>query len=90
MSRTITTIRGKDYPKSDKTKRATTPKDAPKSKTKKHFGFTSGTHSQFDKLTEKQKDGRNYPVKGKDYIKYGYGNGVSKSKKVKGYKKEIE
>lgn len=30
----------------------------------------------------------NYPVTGKDFIKYGYGNGSKK--KIKGYKKEID
>ena len=90
MSRTTTTIRGKEYPKNGKTKRVSTPKDAPKDKFKKDFGFTSGTHSRFDELTEKQKKGQTYPIKGEDYIKYGYGNGTAKTKRVKNYKKEIE
>jgi hypothetical protein len=90
MSRTKTVIEGVEYPKSKKTSRIMPKKNMPKSKFKKHFGFTSGTHSQFDLLTDEQKEGRNYPIKGKDFIKYGYGSGIKKSKKTKNYKKEIE
>jgi hypothetical protein len=90
MSRTVTQIRGKEFPKGRKTKRVSTPKDAPKDKFKKDFGFTSGTHSQFDNAPEKYKKGRTYPIKGEDYIKYGYGNGTAKTKRVKNYKKEID
>ena len=90
MSRTTAYIRGKEYPKGRKTKRVSTPKDAPKSKFKKHFGFASGTHSDFDNAPEKYKKGRTYPEKGKDYVKYGYGKGVRKDNRVKNYKKEIE
>lgn len=78
MSRTIHTFKGKKFPA----------KTRKKQKDKKCFGFTSGTHSHFDELTEKQKGGRNYPVKGKDFIKYGYGNGSVR--RVKNYKMEIE
>jgi hypothetical protein len=89
MSRTTTNINGTEYPKNGKTKRVTVPKDAPKTKFKKDFGFTSGTHSKFDELPEDMKTG-NYAVKGRDYIKYGYGNGTKKENRVKNYKKEIE
>lgn len=85
MSRTKVKIRGKEYAKGKQTERPRIPKDAPKSKLKKHFGHTSGTHSNFEPTAEK-----NYPVKNEDFIKYGYGNGTKKEKKTKHYKKEIE
>jgi len=96
MSRTKREFKGKEY--NDKSKK--------KKKDKKHFGFTSGTHSKFEETkehweeraenendeiakrrTEKLKD-KKYPVKGEDYIKYGYGNGSKK--KIKNYKKDGE
>jgi hypothetical protein len=82
MSRTkhINERTGEEFPA--KTKKAF--------KDKKHFGFTSGTHSQFDNAPEKYKKGRTYPVKGEDYVKYGYGNGTNKENRTKGFKKEIE
>ncbi len=91
MSRTTTEIRGKKFPKSKKTQRYSTPKNAPKdAKGRKFFGFTSGTHSHFDELNDKQKDGRSYPVKGKDFIKYDYGNLTKKENRSKHYRKEID
>jgi len=90
MSRTKHVIKGKEYPA--KTKK--------KLKDKKFFGFTYGLHSEFENAKKAyEKDGRPsykkrasemgiYPVKGKDFIKNGYGRGSKK--KVKNYKKEIE
>ena len=43
---------------------------------------------RFEELPEERKDGKNYPVKGEDFIKYGYGNGTKKENRTKGYKKE--
>ena len=86
MSKTYHTIKGVKHPA----------KTAKKWKDKKHFGFTSGTHSQFEAAKEhyriefettpedspwyksrKEKweklKNKSYPVKGKDYVKYGYG-----------------
>lgn len=88
MSRTKVNIRGVEYPKGRKTERGVLPKNAPKNKTKKWFGFTNGAHSRFEDLPDEMKDGKNYPVKGEDFIKYGYGNGTKKENRIKGYKKE--
>ena len=85
MSRTVVKIREEKYPKGKQTERVKIPKNAPKSKFKKDFGNTAGAHSRFEPTENK-----NYPTKGEDFIKYGYGSGVSKKKKVKNYKKEIE
>ena len=54
-----------------------------KRKDVKFFGYTDGAHSMYLGTN-------NQPLKNVDYIKYGYGSGISKSKKTKGYKKEIE
>lgn len=57
MSRTLRSYKGVDYiPSSTEQK--------PKQKKTKFMGFTSGTHSR--------KEDDQYPVKGEDYIKYGY------------------
>lgn len=61
-----------------------------KTKDKKFFGYTSGTHSRFELLSEGQKQDHSYAVKGIHYIKYGYGNRVSKQNRNKNYKKVIQ
>ena len=88
MSRTVVKINGVEYPKNKKTERHTIPKG--KKMGRKWFGFTSGVHIQFEELPKERKKGKTYPVKGEDFIKYGYGNGTKKENRTKGFKKEIE
>jgi len=100
MSRSTHILKGKYFPA----------KTRKKYKDRKHFGFTSGTHSHFEitlnpelaernqyltdvalfagKSVERESTTKTYPVKGVDFIKYGYGKGTKK--KVKNYKKEID
>jgi hypothetical protein len=100
MSRTIRKFQDKTFPD----KKRKDHKDV------KHFGFTSGTHSQWEQskkylkaqykdlpedhlmrpLIKKRLDAMGtYPVKGEDFIKYGYGKGIRKENKSKHFKKEI-
>lgn len=90
MSRSKHIVNGKEFPA----------KTRKKYKDRKFFGFTDGLHSQFENAKKAyEEDGRptykriasemgTYPVKGKDFIKYGYGRGSKK--KVKNHGKEKE
>jgi len=55
-------------------------KDYKKRKDKKHFGETSGSHSL--------RDFDHAPIKGKDFIKYGYPSEMRNGKVVKELQKE--
>jgi hypothetical protein len=92
MSKTLKEYKGKKYKAKDPKKR----------KDKKHFGETSGSHSnklynyiEKDGRIVKQRKGKDAkadeaPVKGKDFIKYGYPFEMRKGKVVKNLQKERE
>lgn len=81
MSKTKKEYKGEEY----------TAKDRKKYKDKKHFGETSGSHSRTEDNIDHKKGVRRTnetPIKGKDFIKYGYPSEMRDGKVIKNLQKE--